>query len=325
MNALLARLAAWAAGARRLLLAAGLALLAGAAGAAEPLRIVVPSSPGGPQDLLARLLAQHLSRLRGEPVIVLNKPGANAAIGIEFTLQAPAPDRILVMAASYLALGSVTGKLRFDPAVELKPVIKATEQDVVLVARPGLPVTSVADLVRSQEAGHKPSCGAGFGQMFIACLQLHEYAKGNLTPVPYNGMAKLANDVAGDRLDLAVVPAQNAAPHIVSGRMRALAVTGTDHNTLELFDKLPRIDALWPDIDVKLYLAFYAPAGASDAAVARWNADINTVLQMEEARRSLATAEMAPVGGPPEVLRQTFQRDLARFHRLLPLIEAASK
>lgn len=325
MKGLIARLAAWAAGARRLLLAAGLALLAGAAGAAEPLRIVVPSNPAGPLDLLGRLLGQHLSRLRGEPVIVLNKPGADAAIGIEFTLQAPAPDRILVMSASALPMGSAMGKFRFDPATELKPVIKVAEQDVALVARQGLPVASVAELVRYQEAGHKPSCGAGFGQMFVVCLQLREYAKGHLTPVPYSGMAKLANDVAGDRLDLAVVPTQNAAPHIASGRMRALAVSGTGPTPSSMFDNLPRIDALWPDIDVKLYMAVHAPAGASDAAVARWNADINTVLQMEEARRSLAAAEMTPVGGPPEVLRQTFQRDLARFRRLLPLIEAASK
>lgn len=319
----LAWLRGWTANARRLVLGIGLGLLACGAVAVEPLRIVVPSTAGGPQDHLARLLAQQLSRLRDEPVIVVNKPGADSAIGAEYVIQAPQPDRTLLMAASYLALGSVLNKFRFDPATALRPVIKVVEQDTVLVARQGLPVASAVELIRYQAAGHTLSCGAGIGQMFLACLQLREHWQGNLTPISYNGVAKLITNVIGEHVDLAVAPTRDVAPHIASGHLRALAVSGAGRNTGKLFETLPRFDALWPDIDLKLYMALYAPGNASDAAVARWNEDINALLRTDEVKAGLALAGMTAVGGTPEVLAQTYQRYLVRFGRLRPLLEAA--
>lgn len=309
---------------RRMLLGAGLAALLPGAMAQPPLRIVVPSPPGGPQDKLARLLARHLLAMRNEAVLVDNRPGADSAIATEQVIGAQPPDRSLLITSTVLALGAVQGKFHFDPFTDLKPVIQAADMDLMLVARADLPVARPADLIAHVKAGGKLSCGAGLGQMFLACLQLREQLGPGLTAVPFNGIAKLMTTLLGGHVDIGVVPSSDAGPHLASGRLQALAISG-HASTGARYAQLPLIGATWPGIDLKSYMGLYAPAAASDDTVARWNADVNAILQLKEVRNTLATLEMTPVGGSPERLKATLRQNLAHFQQLKPLLDAEGR
>lgn len=309
---------------RRVLLGAGLAALLPGAMAQPPLRIVVPSPPGGPQDKLARLLARQLSVMRNEPVLVDNRPGADSAIATEQVIGAQPPDRSLLITSTVLALGAVQGKFHFDPFTDLKPVIQAADMDLMLVARADLPVARPADLIAYMKAGHTVSCGAGIGQMFLACLQLREQLGPGLTAVSFNGIAKLVTTLLGGHIDIGVLPSSDASGHLANGRLQALAISG-HASTGAQYAQLPLIGATWPDIDLNSYMGLYAPATASDDAVARWNADLNAILRREDVRRTLATFDMSPVGGSPEVLKTRLRQNRAHFQRLKPLLDAEGR
>ena len=309
---------------RRMLLGAGLAALLPGAMAQSPLRIVVPSPPGGPQDKLARLLARHLSTMRNEAVLVDNRPGAESAIATEQVIGAQPPDRTLLITSTVLALGAVQEKFRFDPLKDLKPVIQAVDMDVMLVARADLPVARPADLIARMKAGGTLSCGGGLGQMFLACLQLREHLGTGLTTVPFNGIAKVVNALLGGHIDIGVVPSNDAGPYIADGRLQALAITGHT-STGPKYAQLPLVKATWPDIALRSYMALYAPAAASDDAVARWNADVNAILQQQQVQDTLAIFDMAPVGGRPERLKTTLLQNLAHFQSLKALLDAEGR
>lgn len=309
---------------RTILVGAGLASLLPSAWAQSPLRIVVPSPPGGPQDRLARLLAQQLSMLRNEPVMVENRPGADSAIATEHVIGARPPERTLLITSSVLALGVVQRKFRFDPLKDLKPVIRAVDMDVMLVARPDLPVARPADLIRYIEQGHTLNCGAGLGQMFLACLQLRGHLGDNVTAVPFNGIAKVVTDLLGGHIDIGVVPTNDARPHIASNRIKPLAIT-SHASTGHAYAQLPLISATWPDIELKSYMGIYAPGAASDDAIARWNADINAILHLTQVQDALATFEMTAVGGSPQLLKTTLLQNLAHFQHLQPLLDAEGR
>lgn len=307
-----------------MLLGAGLAALLPGALAQPPLRIVVPSPPGGPQDRLARLLARQLSALRNEPVLVDNHPGADSALATEQVIGAQPPERSLLITSTALALGAVQGKFPFDPLTDLKPVIQAVDMDLLLVARAGLPVARPADLAAYVKAGGRLSCGAGLGQLFLACLQLRQHLGPGLVAAPFNGVAKVTTALLGGHIDIGVVPGNDAGGHLASGRLRALAISG-HASTGAQYAQLPLIGATWPDIDLQSYMGLYAPAAAPDDAVARWNAELNAILQREDVRRTLATLDMRPVGGSPEVLQARLRQNLAHFQRLKPLLDAEGR
>lgn len=294
--------------------------------AAEPLlRIVVPSTAGGSLDVVARTIGSYLATYRKHPVIVENKPGADSAIASEYTIQAKPAGSTLLVSSSFLALGAAQGKFRFDPLRDLEPVIKLSRQDVILVSRATLPAPNLEALVQHTGSGHAISCGGSIGQMALACEQLRTHlGEQHVVPITYNSMAQQVTALMGNHLDIGFANTLQVLQPIEVGKLRALATVGSVIPKASLMN-LPDIAQRWPDLGFEAYMGLYVAAGASPAQIDALNADLNAILQEPDVLAFFDRNGLTPIGGPPDLLRQAYAKDMARFERIQHLLLPVEK
>src|SRR5258705_2883318 len=196
----------------------------------RPVKVIVPSPPGGGTDILARVLAQHFSKALGQPFVVENKPGAGNMIGIESVARAPADGYTLLVVASTLALNSVLyRKVPYDPVRDFAPVTLAATAPNILIVHPGVAATSVAELIAlaKRKPGALSYATPGIGTSPHLCMELLKTMAGiDLQHVPYRGTAAAVTDVMGGQIQAAFATALTAKPQVDAGRVRALAVSG---------------------------------------------------------------------------------------------------
>src|ERR1043166_5299791 len=178
---------------------------------ARPVRVIVPSPPGGGTDILARVLAQHFSKALGQPFVVENKPGAGNMIGIESVARSPGDGYTLLVTASTLALNSVLyKKVPYDPVKDFAPITLAATAPNILIVNPALPVRTTAELIAlAREKPGALSYGTpGIGTSPHLCMELLKYmAHIDVTHVPYRGTAAAVTDVMSGQIQLAFATA----------------------------------------------------------------------------------------------------------------------
>ena len=197
---------------------------------ARPIRLVSPFAPGGGNDLVSRTLAQALSKNLGQPVVVDNRPGATTIIGMELVAKAPADGYTLVMSSSTLAINvTLYPKLPYDSIRDFAPVSLVATTPLILAVHPSQPMTSVAELIALAKAkpGELFFPSAGTGDAPHLAAELFNIVAGvKLVHVPYKGAAIGINDLVAGRLALMFGTSPTTLPHVRSGRLRAIAVTG---------------------------------------------------------------------------------------------------
>ncbi|MCL4183034.1 MAG: tripartite tricarboxylate transporter substrate binding protein [Burkholderiaceae bacterium] len=309
---------------RRNVLGAGLALglSAGIARAQDfpdgTFRIIVPTTPGSTPDLLARTLAPKLAERIGRAVVVENRTGASGNIGTETVVRAAPNGATVLIAASTLATGASLQKaVPFHAGTDLAPVTLMGWSRLVFVTHPGTGFKTVEDLLAAaRKAPGKLSYGSpGNGTPNHLAAELFKArTKTFILHIPYRGSAQQLTDVLGGQIDMAPLTAIASAAHVRSGKLVALAVTGSKRTPL-----LPGVPALsergFDGVDGNIWYGMFAPRGTPSDLVARLNAIVRELLHKEQA--SLDAKGFEVETSSPDELRQLLARDTARWADLI--------
>ena len=298
-NPFLARAAA-------VLLAAELPALAAAqAYPMKPLKIIVPYSPGGTTDLLARLVGQKLTERMGQPVIVDNKPGANGMIGTDAVAKAAADGYTLGIASpgSHGANASLyKGTITYDTLKDFTPITQAVTAPFLLVVHPSLGVSTVKELIAAAKAkpGEISYASGGSGSSQHMAMELFKTMAGvDMTHVPYKGSAASYPDLLGGTVKTEIDVLPTALPHVKSGKLKVLA-TGSPKR-LALLPEVPTIaESGVPGYESTSWYGFVAPANLPKDVLAKLHAEISRALQQPDVVEKLTSAGVIVVASKPE-------------------------
>ncbi|ANN78627.1 Bug family tripartite tricarboxylate transporter substrate binding protein [Bordetella flabilis] len=300
--------------------ALGAALLSGGPARADypekAVRIIVPYTPGGFNDTMARLFAKHLQDSMGQPFIVENKPGAGTVIGTEAGARA-APDgyTLVIVGFPLVANQYLYGKLPYDARKDFAPIIVGAQTPNFLVVKASSPIQSLPEFVSRAKAqpGKLNYATAGTGTSnHLTMAYFQEEAGIQLVQVPYKGSAPMVTDLLGGQVDTMFDNTPNVLPHIKAGKMRALAVTGAKRSPLA--PDIPTVaEQGYPGFAVSVWYGLAAPAGTPPAIVASLNAALNKALQTPEVQRVFAQQGVEPVGGSVEDFRRFFDAQMDKW------------
>ena len=279
----------------------------------RPVKVIVPISAGSGTDVVARLVADRLSKALGQPFLVENKAGADGAIGGDF-LAKSAPDGYVLgtFAASVVAMNPAIYKLPFDPIKDFAPIANLAALGAVLGVQPSLPINNVAELVAYAKANPGKLNYAAGSTFFHLAGELFKHATGtDIVAIPYNGTAPQVTAMLSNDVQLIFDPFVGLQ-HFKSGRFKALAVTSATRSSL-----LPDVPTLQEaglnGVVVDTWIGMFAPAGTPRPIINLLNAEIAKIIAMPEVRARLAALSYEPVQTTPEQFATQIQSDTARW------------
>ena len=289
----------------------------------RPVHIVVPFPPGGSLDGTPRIVAQHISARHGWSIVIDNRPGAGGQLGSVIGKQAP-PDGYLLTAINGVTHGSASAikvDLGYDPIKDFAPIILVADAPMVLLVRSELPARTVPeflDLLRKQPGQLNYGSG-GFGtQHHLAAAMLLDQAglrPDIATHVPSRGQALAITDMLAGSVQFIISSIGPAWQHVVAGKLRALAVTGSQR--LARFPDAPTMLELgFRDFEILAWSGLAAPAGTPQAVVTRWNEAANQALADANVRNQLAAFDFDARGGTPAQFADFIVREVARYKKL---------
>jgi tripartite-type tricarboxylate transporter receptor subunit TctC len=304
---------------------AGLVLAAfcGAAAAqnypAKTVRMVVGYPPGGPTDVLARIVSQKLTQTWGQQVIVDNRPGASGMIGAEFTARA-APDgyTLLMVPVTYAVTPSLFAKMTYDVEKDLSPVAQVAAAPFILVVHPTLPVKTVKDLIAldRRSPGQINFASASTGGMPHLAGELFNSMTGTkLVHIPYKGAAPATTDLLSGQVTLMFNNMLSAMPQVKAGRLRAVAVTSSKRSAAA--PELPTIAETVPGYEASGWYGAFAPAATSKELIGRLNAEINRIMKMPDVTQRLAGDGVEAVGTTPEQFGAYLKQEVAKWGKVV--------
>jgi tripartite-type tricarboxylate transporter receptor subunit TctC len=250
----------------------------------KPVRIIVPYTPGSPNDVLARLLAQQLQAKLGQPVVIDNKPGGGTTIGTKAAAAALPDGYTLLFASSALVIEPImTKQIEYDPQKDFTPVAFIARTSLLLTINAQVPATSVKEFVAHARA-NPGKLSLGFAQGTVSQLVAEYFNRLHgldITSVPYRGGALVIPDMLGGRIHVYWPSPATVLPLIRDGSIKALATSGAKRNA-ELPD-VPTMKELGLDeLSLEFWAGMWAPAGASADVVEKLNTAINAALQSPE-------------------------------------------
>jgi tripartite-type tricarboxylate transporter receptor subunit TctC len=286
----------------------------------KPVRIVVPFSPGGTADVMARLIGQKMTEALGQPVLVENRPGGGTVIGTEYTARAPADGHtMLLMANSFTINPAVRAKLPYDPQKDFAPVTMLVKSPQVLVVGPTTQVKTLAEfvtLVKSRPGKMSLATVGPATTQHIGSEMLKGALKLEMIYVPYPGGAPAAGALAGGHVDAVLANYSEVAQHIQSGKARAIAVT-----SLERMDTLKDVPTVsesgYPDFEAAAWFGLVVTGGSPPAAIARLNAEANKALMQPDVREKLIAQAMYPVGTTPEQFDAHIRSEMGKYAKII--------
>lgn len=289
---------------RRTLLAAGAACALPAFGQVfpnRPIRLVVPYPPGGISDVVARALAEKVSAQAGVPVIVENKPGASATLGMDLVAKSAADGHVLAFSAiSPLVLSPHLGKVPYEPVQDFTPVASMMYSPVLLLATPASPAKDFRDLLGGAKDQPKSVRWATSGNASLGHLMLEHVlasAKVDIVHIPYKGGGQQLTDALSGQFEVLSTNANAAInEHIRAGKLRPLAVGAPKR--LESLPLVPTLAELgYPRANLSSQFGVFGPGGMPPKILDRLNGLFNTALQAPDVRQRLLAADNVPTGG----------------------------
>ena len=291
----------------------------------KPLRFIAPNLPGGPTDILARLLGQKLSESFGQPVIIENRAGAGGNIGTELAAKA-APDGDTLVTGNNATFGAnptLYKRLGFDPIKDFTPVIFVATQPNILVVHPSLPVRNVKELIALARAkpGQLNYAGSGVGAAAHLAAELFKNLTGTkIEHISYKSAGPALIDLIAGQTQLMFATALSVTPHIKANRVRALAVTTAKRS--KLYPELPTVaEAGVPGFEASTWHGVLVPAGTPPAIVERLNSEMNKALQMPDVRERLASLGAEIVGGSSKEFAEHIRREIPKWAKVVKAID----
>ena len=288
--------------------------------AGRTITIIVPYSPGTGIDILARALGNELSRHWGQPVVVDNKTGASGNIGTQVAARA-APDgqTVLMVAKTFVTNVSLFKNVPYDPVKSFTPIIKLATGSIVLAVHPSVPAQSVPAFIDFVKAhpGEVNYGSPGFATPHHLAMELFKHAtQTSLTHIPYKGSSSVMSDLVGNHVSTMFVPLHVALPLAKDGQIRILGVASRER-VAAAPDVPTLIEQGVAGFEVDIWFGMLAPAGTPADVVVRYNGAINEFLRSPALTATLAKQGLITSGGPPEVLGELIERDMAKWQNVI--------
>jgi tripartite-type tricarboxylate transporter receptor subunit TctC len=286
----------------------------------KPVRFVLPFPPGGPTDILGRIVGQKLAEALGQPVVVDNRGGAGGNVGTEFASKQPADGYNIALVSPALVYSpSLYKKLGYDPVRDFAPISLVAQIPNVLLIHPSVPARTLKDLVQLAKANpgklNFGSGGLGTGQ-HLAGETLKVLANVNMVHVPYKGSNLAMLAMIGGEIDMVVIGIPPALQQIQSGRVRALAILAAQRSPA-----LPNVptaaEAGMPGYEVSSWYGVVAPAGTPREIVSRLNAELTKSMHSADGRERIVGAGFDPMTRTPEQFAAFIKTELARGAKII--------
>ncbi|MDB5927411.1 MAG: hypothetical protein JWN13_6347 [Betaproteobacteria bacterium] len=284
----------------------------------RPIRIIVPFTPGGSTDILARMIGQKLTDAWGQNVVVENRPGANGVVGAEVTARAnPDGHTLLMIAIGHAINPLLQTKLPYDTEKDFQPIGLTAILPLMLTVHPALKINTVQDLITLAKSRPVTYGSGGIGSSQHLAAELINYmAKTKMTHVPYKGGNQGLQDLIGGHLDVMPQTILSAAPHIKSGKLRAIGITTSKRN------------AAWPDVPtvaesgLKGYesLAWYGivgPAKLPQPVLTKLSEETISATRSSDMQAALLKQGAEPVGSTPREFAAFIQNEMAKYGRVI--------
>jgi tripartite-type tricarboxylate transporter receptor subunit TctC len=286
----------------------------------RPIRLIVPFSPGGTSDLLGRVVGQRLGEALGTTVVVDNRGGGGGTIGAALTAQAAPDGYTLLVPHVGLAINeTLYAKKQYDALKDLAPISRLGETPNAVVVTNSLPAKSMAELLAlaKKQPGKLTCSSAGVGSAAHLAMALLEYqANVSLTHVPFKGGGPSMIAVIAGQVDLSIPAYPTAVPHIKSGKLRILAVTGAKREPT--IPDVPTVaEAGIPGYEFGIWFAMFAPAATPKPIIARLNQELVKALAAPDMREKLAATGVNAESSSPEALGKHLQAEVAKWAKVI--------
>jgi tripartite-type tricarboxylate transporter receptor subunit TctC len=290
----------------------------------KPLRIVAPFPPGGAVDILARIVATPMSRSLGQNVIVENRAGGNTVIGAELVARAPADGHtLLFMASSFTINPFVRSKMPYDTVKDFTALTLVAANPMVISVHPSLPVKTLKDLVslaRARPGELTFATASIIGGQRMAAEAFKDVAKIDIVNIPYNGGAPATTAVMGGHTSMLVTNTAETAPHISSGRLRALAVTSAAR--AEIFPAVPTIaESGYPGFEAVNWFGAVARSATPKPVIDRLSAEIGRALQQAEVKDGLSKLGLTGMPMTPEAFGDFLRAEMQKNEKILKVLK----
>lgn len=286
---------------------------------AKTVRVIVPFSPGGGSDFIARAVAPQLSKALGQQFVVDNRPGAGSTLGSEIALKS-APDgyTLLLISGSYTTSPSLYKNMKYDALNDMVPVVQTENGPYVVVVHPSLPVKTVKQLVAlaKSKPGQLNYASTGNGGITHLATELFAMRTGiKITHIPYKGTGPgVINTIAGET-QMMVAAVSAVIGHMQTGRLHGLAVSSPKR--LPALPDLPTVMESGYKYQVNNWHGIIAPKGMSKAIIDKLNAEVNKAIKDPDFVKRIALDGLEPAGGTPEVFGELLKREVAEWAEVI--------
>ena len=285
----------------------------------RPVRVVVPLTPGGGVDILARIVADHYSQVLGQRFIVDNRPGAGGSIGVETVAKAAPDGHTLLVSSSSMVTNAAIQTVRYDPIRDFQPVTKLTSNAYILLTTTSLPVSSVKELdalARSQPGNVTYASSGTGGVLHLGAELLCALAGVRMNHVPYKGVADAYPAVISGQVNWVLGNPISALPLIKAGRVKGIAVSGAAR--MKVLPELPTIaESGVPGYAVDAWFGLFAPARVPPRIVEKLYVEASRAVRAPELERRMQAEGADVVGNPPQEFAAQVRAEYEKWRSLV--------
>jgi tripartite-type tricarboxylate transporter receptor subunit TctC len=286
----------------------------------KPVRFVVPFAPGGSTDTLARAIGIRLPEYLGQQVVIDNRPGANGDIGMLLVAKAPADGYTIVLGyIANIGIGPSLYKMPYDPVKDFAPVTQVAGASNIMTAHPSVPAKNLKEFVVYAKANPGAVNFATSGVASIGHLTgeyLNQLAGMKMVHVPYKGSGQAISDLVGGHVKVMISGMASTLPHIKTGKLRALAVTGPQRS-----DAAPDVPTIaesgFPGFEARSWFGVLAPATTPRPVITRLHADIVRALQQSDVKQRLTVIGFDIVGSTPDEFAAYIKSEIQKWAKVV--------
>ena len=286
----------------------------------KPIRLIVPFPPGGGTDILARIIGQKYAEQLGQPIVPESRPGAAGNIGIEAAARSKPDGYTLVLSSPTISISpTLFKKISYDPLKDLAPISKVAQTHIVVVVRNGLPVKSIKEFIAHAKANPGKllfgSGGAGTST-HLATELFKSIAKIDIRHVAYKGANAALIAMMSNEIDMVFIVMPNVRPHVLDGRVRALAVLSPER--VPALPDVPTIrEAGVENADVESWYGLFTAAGTPREILSRLNSEWKKIAAMPDTKEKMAGAGVEPVWSSQEQLSEFLKGEIVRWGKVV--------
>ena len=285
----------------------------------RPIRVIVPFAPGGGLDISTRLIGQKLTEKWGQNIVVDSRPGAATIVGTEIAAKAAPDGHTLLMITTTFAINpGLYAKLPYDPVKDFAPVTQLNSQPNVIVVAPAFSGKSVKDLIALAKArpGELTFASPGAGSAPHLSAEMFQRAGGvSMIHVPYKGIPAAVTDVIGGRVTMLFTTTISAAPHVNSGKLRALAITSAKRQPS--MPDVPTVGETLPGYRAEAFQGMVAPAGVPPAIVNKIAAEVARIVRLPDVAQRFQLDGAEPVGSTPQEFAAFLKTEMQQWGKVI--------